>query len=186
MYYYMYFLAKYHPEIVTLLTPKGYLERAYGTAMALWSYGGGQATNIGLMNELVLADILDALTAEGMTTQAASLRAKWETKIAYYVSGQADLFGSEYAFDSTGFEAQQAYCKYAIAKAGTSAAMGQANPAAFLQNVTNFMQTQITANVFDRGWLETSLLLAMAVITGDMGDAYVPRRIWRLWAAGEC
>jgi len=38
-----------------------------------------------------------------MTNQAATLRTNWETKVAYYVSGSANLFGSEYAFDATGF-----------------------------------------------------------------------------------
>ena len=118
MYYGMYRLAKYHPEIATALTADTYLQRAWGTAMAMWSYGGGQATQVGLMNEVVIPDLINDLNAEGMTSQAASLRANWETKVNYYVTGNADLFASEYAFDSTGFESQEAYAKYAIQHAG--------------------------------------------------------------------
>src|SRR5262249_9150851 len=120
MYYGMYRVAKYHPEVSTLLSAQGYLQRAWGTAMALWTFGGGQATHVGLMNELVIPGILDALMTEGMTNQAASLRGKWEQKVNYYITGQADLFASEYAFDSTGFESQEAYARYAVQNAGSS------------------------------------------------------------------
>jgi hypothetical protein len=54
MYYGMYKVAKYHPEITTLLSATEYFTRAYGTAVAMWTYGGGQATQVGLMNETVL------------------------------------------------------------------------------------------------------------------------------------
>jgi hypothetical protein len=74
MYYGMYRVAKYHPEVTTVLSAQEYLTRAHGTAMAMFSYGGGQATQIGLMNEVVIPDVIDALQAEGMTNQAATLR----------------------------------------------------------------------------------------------------------------
>jgi Family of unknown function (DUF5695) len=173
MYYGMYRVAKYHPEVTTLLSAQEYLTRAQGTAMAMFSYGGGQATQIGLMNEVVIPDVIDALQAEGMTTQAAVLRSNWEQKVSYYVNGYANLFGSEYAFDSTGFESQQAYAKYAMQHAGTSALMGSANPAGFLQQTRAFMDTQIAANVFDRGWLETAYYHYGSDYRGDMGDDYV-------------
>ena len=173
MYYGMYRVAKLHPEVTTVLGAKEYLQRAWGTAMAMWSYGGGQATQIGLMNELVIPDVISDLQAEGMTNQAATLRTNWETKVAYYVSGSANLFGSEYAFDATGFESQQAYAKYAMQHAGSSAAMGSSNPSLFLSNAKQFMGTQITANVFDRGWLETSYYYYGSDYRGDMGDDFV-------------
>ena len=128
MYYGMYRVAKYHPEITTALTANTYLQRAWGTAMAMWSYGGGQATHVGLMNEVVMPDLIDDLVAEGMTSQAASLRTNWETKVNYYVTGNADLFASEYAFDSTGFESQQAYARCSPACGIESAnGFGQSN-----------------------------------------------------------
>jgi hypothetical protein len=173
MYYGMYRVAKFHPEVTTVLSAQEYLQRAWGTAMALWSYGGGQATQIGLMNEVVIPDVIADLQAEGMTNQAATLRTNWETKVAYYVSGSANLFGSEYAFDATGFESQQAYAKYAMQHAGSSAAMGSGNPAQFLSNAQKFMNTQITANIFDRGWLETAYYYYGSDYRGDMGDDFV-------------
>jgi hypothetical protein len=108
-----------------------------------------------------------------MTSQAASLRSNWETKVAYYVNGNADLFASEYAFDSTGFESQEAYAKYALLNAGSDAAMGSGNPAAFLQMVQQYASTQITANMFDRGWLETGYYYYGSDYRGDMGNDYV-------------
>ncbi len=173
MYYEMYRVAKLHPEMTTYLSAQTYLTRAWGTAMAMWSYGGGQATQVGLMNEMVIPNLISALQAEGMTSQAASLRANWESKVAFYVGGNADLFASEYAFDSTGFESQEAYAKYALQNAGTSAAMGSGNVAAFLNETTNYMYTQITANVFDRGWLETAYYTYGSDYRGDMGDDYI-------------
>ena len=68
-----------------------------------------------------------------MTNQAASLRANWEQKVNYYVTGQADLFASEYAFDATGFESQEAYAKYAVQHAGSSLPMGSTNVPLFLR-----------------------------------------------------
>lgn len=173
MYYEMYRVAKYHPEVTTALTADQYLTRAWGTAMALWSYGGSQATQVGLMNEMIIPNVIAALNTEGMTSQAASLRANWETKVAYYVGGNADLFASEYAFDATGFEAQEAYAKYALQNAGTSTAMGSGNVSAFLNETTNYMYTQITANMFDRGWLETAYYYYGSDYRGDMGDDFV-------------
>jgi hypothetical protein len=170
MYYRMYQVAKEHPEVFTVLTAREYLERACGTANAQWTFGGGQGSQIGLMNELVIPEILDALVAEGMTTQANTLRTKWEQKVNYYLSGTANLFGSEYAFDSTGFESQQAYAKYAVDHAST---MGATNVNAFLQRVRQFMDTQMGANVFARGWLETAYYYYGSDYRGNAGNDYV-------------
>jgi len=169
----MYQVAKYHPETTTLLSAQEYLRRAHGTAIAMFAYGGGQATQIGLMNEVVIPDVIDALQTEGMTTEAASLRGNWEQKVNYYVRGSANLFGSEYSFDSTGFESQQAYAKYAFQHAGSSVLMGSTNIPLFLQQTRQFMSNEITANVFDRGWLETAYYHYGSDFRGDMGDDYV-------------
>ena len=173
MYYGMYRAAKYHPEITTALSANEYLQRAWGTAMAMWSYGGGQATHIGLMNEVVIPDVIDALQAEGMTSQAAGLRTNWETKVRYYVDGKANLFASEYSFDATGFESQEAYAKYAVQHAGSDAAMGSTNLPLFLNNLQQFMVNQITANVFDRGWLEAAYYYYGSDYRGGMGNDFV-------------
>ena len=173
MYYGLYQVAKNHPEITTALTAGQYLTRAWGTAMAMWSYGGGQATQVGLMNEVVIPDVINSLRTEGLSIQASSLQAKWETKVNYYVGGNADLFASEYAFDATGFESQEAYAKYAMQHAGSDPAMGSTNLAAFLAQLQQFEVNQITANVFDRGWLETAYYYYGSDYRGDMGDDFV-------------
>ena len=173
MYYGMYQVAKYHPEITTALSADTYLQRAWGTAMALWSYGGNQATQVGLMNEVVIPDLINDLQAEGMTSQAASLRANWEAKVNYYIGGNANLFASEYSFDATGFESQEAYAKYAVQHAGSDPAMGSTNLTLFLNDLQQFMMNQITANVFDRGWLETAYYYYGSDYRGDMGDDFV-------------
>jgi hypothetical protein len=173
MYYCMYQVAKYHPEIATALSADMYLQRAWGTAMAMWSYGGAQATQVGLMNEVVIPDLINDLEAEGMTSQAASLQAVWEAKVNYYVGGNADLFASEYAFDATGFESQEAYAKYALQHAGSDPAMGSTNLTLFLADLQQYWVNQITANVFDRGWLETAYYYYGSDYRGDMGDDFV-------------
>ena len=173
MYYGMYQVAKYHPEITTALSADDYLQRAWGTAMAMWSYGGSQATQVGLMNEVVIPDLINALQAEGLTSQAASLRSNWETKVNYYVGGNANLFASEYSFDATGFESQEAYVKYATQHAGSDPAMGSTNLSLFMDQLQQFSINQITANVFDRGWLETAYYYYGSDYRGDMGDDFV-------------
>src|SRR5205823_14773127 len=120
-----------------------------------------------------IPEVIDALQAEGMTNQAATLRTNWEQKVNYYVNGYANLFGSEYAFDSTGFESQQAYAKYAVQHAGSSVLMGASDPTGFLQQARGVMNTQIAANVFDRGWLETAYYYSGRDYRGNMGDDYV-------------
>lgn len=173
MYYGMYQVAKYHPEITTALSADTYLQRTWGTAMAMWSYGGSQATQVGLMNEVVIPDLINDLQAEGMTSQASSLQADWEAKVSYYVGGNADLFASEYAFDATGFESQEAYAKYASQHAGSDPAMGSTNLTLFLADLQKYQVNQITANVFDRGWLETAYYYYGSDYRGDMGDDFV-------------
>ena len=173
MYWGMYQVAKYHPEIQTALPASEYLQRAWGTAMALFNNnfaGGGQAYNTGLMNELVMIDIINELQATGQTTEAASLLALWQQKVDYFATGNANLFGSEYSFDSTGFESQEAFAKYAVRN---PAQFDPANPSVFLQQAQQFMTTQITANMFDRGWLETAYYHYGSDFRGGGSDSYV-------------
>ncbi|MGA2557716.1 MAG: DUF5695 domain-containing protein, partial [Verrucomicrobiota bacterium] len=152
----MYKVAKYNPQITTAWAATNYLQAAWGTALALYTVAGAGNSTPGLMSEVVFLDLLAALQTEGMTSQYNQLLPYWEAKVAYYATGNPNLFGSEYGFDSTGFEAAQAFAKYAVTHAGSDAAMGSANPALFLQQASNFMHTEVTANMFDRGFLETA------------------------------
>jgi hypothetical protein len=152
----MYRVAKYNPQITTAWKATNYLQAAWGTALALYTVAGAGNTTPGLMSEVVNIDLLQALQNEGMTSQYNQLLPYWESKVAYYATGNPNLFGSEYGFDSTGFEATQAYAKYAMTHAGSDAKMGSANPTLFRQETSNFMYTEVTANMFDRGFLETA------------------------------
>ena len=156
MWFSMYKVAKYNPQITTAWAATNYLEAAWGTALALYTVAGAGPSTPGLMSEVVFTDLLDALHAEGMTNQESQLRPYWESKVAFYATGNPNLFGSEYGFDSTGFEATEAFASYALKHAGSDAAMGSANPSRFRQQASNFMSTQISANMFDRGFLETA------------------------------
>ncbi|HEY3860438.1 MAG TPA: DUF5695 domain-containing protein [Verrucomicrobiae bacterium] len=155
MWYSMYKVAKYNPQITTAWAATNYLQAAWGTALAMYTVANAGPSTPGLMSEVVYPDVLTALHNEGMTSQEAQLRPYWESKVAYYATGNPNLFGSEYGFDSTGFEATEAFAKYALTHAGSDAIMGSANPALFLQESSNFMYTEVTANMFDRGFLET-------------------------------
>jgi Family of unknown function (DUF5695) len=152
----MYRVAKYNPQITTAWGATNYLQAAWGTALALYTVAGAGNSTPGLMSEVVYIELLQDLQNEGMTAQYNQLLPYWESKVAFYATGNPNLFGSEYGFDSTGFEATQAFAKYAVTHAGSDTRMGSANPALFLQESSNFMYTEVTANMFDRGFLETS------------------------------
>lgn len=173
MYEGMYRVAKHYPQITTVLTAQEYLRRAYGTAIALFTVPlqltGWSAYRTGLMNELVIADLIKELEAEGMAAEAATLRSHWEQKVSWFVSTNADLFGSEYSFDSTGFETQQALARYAVENAAT---LGATNPAAYLQTAQQFMDRQMAANIFCRGWLETPYYHYGSDYRQQAGDNY--------------
>ena len=140
MYYGMYRVAKYHPEITTRLE-RGHStsQRAWGTAMAMWSYGGGQATHVGLMNEVGHPGHHRRVEAEGMTSQAASLRTNWEQKVNYYVDRQGGFVrvGICIRLDRLrvpGSLRQIRRCN----TPGSSRAMGSTNVPLFLQQVQQY------------------------------------------------
>ena len=92
-----------------------------------------------------------------MTAEAETLRRHWDQKVSTFVNGQLNLFQSEYAFDSTGFEATHALAKYALDHADKS---GENKTGIPLENAQRFMQKQLVSNIFCRGWPETCLLPA--------------------------
>lgn len=173
MYEGMYRVAKFYPQITTALPAQEYLRRAYGTAIALFTVPltvtGWSAYQTGLMNELAIEDLIKELEAEGWNAEAANLRAHWEQKVNYFVLNSADLFGSEYAFDSTGFETQQALARYGIENAAT---LGATNPAAYRATAEQFMERQMAANIFCRGWLETTYYHYGSDFRQQAGDYY--------------
>jgi hypothetical protein len=173
MYHSMYRIAKNYPEIKTLLPADEYLRRAYGTAVALFTVPmqieRWSAYRTGLYNELVIVNLISDLEAAGMKTEAATLRGHWEQKVKTFASGQVNLFQSEYAFDSTGFEATHALAKYALQIADKP---GENKSGISTESAERFMQTQLASNIFCRGWLEPAYYLLGSDYRGNGGNSF--------------
>lgn len=167
LYFALYRVARAHPGIRTRLDAAAYLERALGTARAMFTVPkalvGWTATETGFYNEVVLPDLIATLEREGQGAPAAELRGFWEEKVRFFVTGTPDLFGSEYAFDSTGFESTQALARYAT----DHDVAGVPRTA-----VDAFNQRQIVANLFCRGWLEPAYYLLGSDYRASGGNAY--------------
>ncbi|PPH24088.1 hypothetical protein C5C99_00090 [Rathayibacter sp. AY1C4] len=101
----MYNIAKQNPSAIAYAHPaQWYLTTAYGIFKEL--YEGPVAYNweTGLMGELSTPDLIAALRAEGLDTQANDIEAKMAIKYANF-SSNAYPYGSEYSYDNTGEEA---------------------------------------------------------------------------------
>lgn len=167
LYYDMYRLAKLYPSMTHYLDAKGYLDRAFGTAKAFFTVPleivKWSSYETGTYNELVIPDLIEALEAEGRTGQAAWLRIAWEKKVKYFINDHPYLFGSEYPFDSTGFESTAAFARYAmerVARPGDST-RADLQGSDFSRSVTHedaasFLEQQMKLNLACRGWLETA------------------------------
>ena len=173
LYYSMYRVAKNNPQIKTALPAAEYLRRAYGTAIALFTVPmeieHWSAYRTGLYNERVIVDLIADLQAEGMNTEAEKLKGHWEQKVKTFVNGQLNLFQSEYAFDSTGFESTHALARYALAHADQP---GENKTGIPLENAQRFMQAQLAANIFCRGWLEPAYYYLGSDYRGGGGNSF--------------
>ena len=177
MYYNMYRVAKLYPETTKYLDSKGYLERAFGTAKAFFTVPMDlikwSPYDTGTYNEIVIPDLIEALDREGQHDEAAYLRGEWEKKVKYFINDHPYLYGSEYPYDTTGFESTAALAKYAMArlqapgaKPGSQGLPGQAAFASQVKydDAKTFLDGQFALNVASRGWLETAYY--------DMGSDY--------------
>lgn len=159
MYLGMYRIARYHPHIKTELSAEEYLQRAYGTAIAFYTVPpeviDWSPYQTGNYNELSVVDLIAELEMTGWAVKARRLRHHWETKVAYFFSGEANLFGSEYPYDTTGFESTHAFARYAMSVAGRERRRRDILPLEVKQEqVRDFMEQQVLLNVGTRGWLE--------------------------------
>ena len=163
----MYQIAERYPNMVHYLDKSAYLERAFGTAKAFFTVPlkivKWSAYETGTYNELVIPDLIDALATNGKNEEAAWLRAAWEKKAKYFINDHPYLFGSEYPFDSTGFESTHALAKYAMAHvlpagqaADDSIPAGDFRRAVKYQDAQQFLDEQLRLNIACRGWLETA------------------------------
>jgi hypothetical protein len=153
LYYRMYHIAKFYPHLVTHLDAATYLERAYRTAVAYWTIPiqveKWSADAVGTMNEAFIPELIETLEREGKQEWADTLRGHWEGKVERFVMKTPNLYGSEFAFDSTGFESTGAFATYAMTR----------NDAEFRKRVPadaarRFLDFQLRLNLTDRGWLE--------------------------------
>ncbi|HEY3860435.1 MAG TPA: DUF5695 domain-containing protein [Verrucomicrobiae bacterium] len=187
MYEAMYRVAKYHPEIKTALTSREYLERACGTANAMVvvprAVDGGGYEGTGFYNELVFLDIIRELEDNGMQSEADKLRGYWERKVRYFVNGRANLFQSEYAFDTTGFESTESLAKYAVLR--SEPGVPEPMKGVTLEKARAFMDKQMKANIFCRGWLTPAYYLLGSDIRGGGGNSYTLTYMSQMggWAA---
>jgi hypothetical protein len=99
------------------------------------------------MNEAFIPELIDALDREGKTEWAADLRKHWEGKVDRFVNRTPNLYGSEFAFDSTGFESTGAFAKYLRTHSVASITPEAAK---------KFSDFQLSLNMADRGWLEST------------------------------
>ncbi|MFC1600842.1 DUF5695 domain-containing protein [Candidatus Sumerlaeota bacterium] len=170
----MYRIAKHYPKMTKYLDKEGYLERAYGTAMAYfkvqydigfpvgWSHW---AYKLGLMNDGSITQLIEVLAEEGRTEQFEKLRAEWEKKVKYFLYDSPFPYGSEMPFDSTAFESTHAAAKYALKHPlkpdeklwfDKNKNRWYSHPEVKPEDAETFLHKQIEGNVACRGWLETS------------------------------
>ncbi|MBO9726432.1 MAG: hypothetical protein J7530_18840 [Novosphingobium sp.] len=166
MYFALYRIARDRHGFRTRLTAADYLERAFGTARAMFVIPkeiiGWEADSTGFYNELVIPDVIEALRREDRMAQADDLAGHWERKVAHFINEVDDLFASEYAFDSTGFESTQAIARYALDR-----------PERFPpERARAFAKRQMDANLFCRGWLQPSYYTLGSDYRAQAGDAY--------------
>jgi hypothetical protein len=91
--------------------------------------------------------LIDALEREGKKDWARELRGHWEGKVDRFINRTPNLYGSEFAFDSTGFESTGAFARYAAT---------HTIPTVTPEAAKKFHDFQLSLNMADRGWLETT------------------------------
>ena len=157
VYFKMYQAATRYPEIKTKLDRIEYLDRAARTAIAMFTIPmeveKWSAYSTGLYNELVIEEIIDALRKEGKADIAAELERHWRKKVHTFIAEKPNLFGSEYPYDTTGFESTHAFAVYALKHAGEPGC--DYTP----RDVMRLMEQQTQCNINTRGWLEAAYYL---------------------------
>jgi hypothetical protein len=183
LYYNMYRVASLYPSMTKYLDKEQYLERAFGTAKAFFTVPmeivQWSPYETGTYNELVIPDLIDALYQNGHKEQGDWLKTEWEKKVKHFVNDHPYLFGSEYPFDSTGFESTHALAKYAmnhvLAPGSTAAADGNASDfqrTVKYSDAVDFLEEQTKLNLACRGWLETAYYYLGSDYRGSGGASY--------------
>ncbi|MGA8938337.1 MAG: DUF5695 domain-containing protein [Acidobacteriaceae bacterium] len=168
MYFSMYRIARDYPGINMKLARATYLERAYGTAIGMFTIplevAKWSAYETGFYNELVIPQIIEELDLVGKHDEASRLRMHWEKKVVSFIAGNLNLFSSEYAFDSTGFESTQAIARYALDHPST--------PGITQEGTEEFATRQISDNLFCRGVIEKAYYYYGSDYRAGAGDSF--------------
>jgi hypothetical protein len=178
LYFRMFQIAERYPRLVHYLGKDAYLDRAFGTAKAFFTVPlkieNWSAYETGTYNEVVIPLLIDALARNGRKEQADWLRAAWEKKVKYFINDHPYLFGSEYPFDSTGFESTHAIAKYAMAHvlAPGQAPAGDFRRAVKYDDAARFLDEQLRLNIACRGWLETAYYHLGSDFRGSGSSSY--------------
>ncbi|MFN2379670.1 MAG: DUF5695 domain-containing protein [Bacteroidales bacterium] len=173
LYFHMYQVASYYPDMVKYLDADGYLERAWQTARAYFIYPYEilpwyDTYKWGCYNEVVIEELITALEEKGRNEEAAWLRNEYEKKVKYFIYDDHYPFRSEYAIDRTAFESSYAFARY-----GTETSMQPdtnlwydvkltkwwSHPSVNRSDAREFMDRQHLAGLAVRGWLETKYFL---------------------------
>ena len=168
LYFHLYQIATYYPDMVSFRDKAGYLKLASETAKAYFKYPYEilpwyETYKWGCYNELVLMDIISALQKEGHQADAKELTAEWEKKVKYFIYDDPYPFRSEYAVDATAFESSHALAAYALNNEmkpdsnlwyDKNAKKYRSHPVVSKDSALKFMDRQIEANIALRGWLE--------------------------------
>ncbi|MCL2571044.1 MAG: DUF5695 domain-containing protein [Defluviitaleaceae bacterium] len=155
-YFNMYRIAKNYPDMPLTHDAKTYLIRARETAIAMFAIPMDlirwDARNTGLYNELCYEDIIEALKTEGLPFDR--LQRHWDRKSHYFATECTDLFGSEYPFDTTGFESTHVLARHALELAENEIKEKQYRPPITREQAVRFMENQLACNIATRGILE--------------------------------
>ena len=158
MYYNLYRIARDYKDMPLSQNKETYLRRAYRTAVAMFTIplelDEWSAYKTGLYNELVIEDVIKALREEGMEKEAARLELHWVRKTRFFAMECTDVFGSEYPFDTTGFESTHALARRALAMAEDVERENRFNPPLTLEQAWSFMENQLQCNIACRGVME--------------------------------
>jgi hypothetical protein len=158
MYYNMYRVAHTFTKMQTKLTATEYLERAYRTALAMFTIPSElsewSAYKTGLYNELVIENIIQSLYDEREVRKAERLELHWKRKIKYFVSECKDIFGSEYPFDTTGFESTHIFARSGVKDGVLKKIEDKWNPPMTFEDAYQFLENQTNCNITCRGYLE--------------------------------
>jgi Family of unknown function (DUF5695) len=161
MYFRMYQIARMYPAMVHYANADEYLMLAYHTSVAYWTVpmqtdkpSGWSADSVPTMNEAFLPELISALEREGKKAEAARLHELWNGKVERYVNVRTrpNLFGSEFAFDSTGFESTASMAHYAMDYSAKQGQQGGYTP----DQAREFLEFQLRLNIGDRGNLENT------------------------------